>query len=80
MKNYAKVMIETKGLSSLQESISIGKQVMERKLAAYQKKQHNLNRLKEWIPKLLSCRLIKENSVTTKNGWNGIILQMLQIY
>jgi len=38
MKNYAKVMIEKKGLSSLQESISIGKQVMERKLAAYQKK------------------------------------------
>ncbi|MBC8434299.1 MAG: hypothetical protein H8D96_20515 [Desulfobacterales bacterium] len=38
MKNYAKVMIETKGLSSLQESINIGKQVMERKLAAYQKK------------------------------------------
>ena len=38
MKNYAKVMIEKKGLPSLQESINIGKQVMERKLAAYQKK------------------------------------------
>jgi len=38
MKNYAKVMIEKRGLSSLQESINIGKQVMERKLAAYQKK------------------------------------------
>ena len=38
MKNYAKVMIEKKGLSSLRESINIGKQVMERKLAAYQKK------------------------------------------
>jgi len=38
MKNYAKVMIEKKRLSSLQESINIGKQVMERKLAAYQKK------------------------------------------
>jgi hypothetical protein len=38
MKDYAKVMIDKKGLSSLQESINIGKQVMERKLAAYQKK------------------------------------------
>ena len=38
MKDYAKVMIEKKGLSSLQESINIGKQVMERKLAAYQRK------------------------------------------
>ena len=38
MKNYAKVIIKKRGLSSLQESINIGKQVMERKLAAYQKK------------------------------------------
>ena len=38
MKNYAKLMIEKRGLSSLQESINIGKQVIERKLAAYQKK------------------------------------------
>ena len=38
MKNYAKVLIEKKRLSSLQESISIGKQVIERKLEAYQKK------------------------------------------
>ena len=38
MKEYAKIMIEKKGLSSLQESINIGKQVMERKLVAYQKK------------------------------------------
>ncbi len=38
MKDYAKVVIEKKGFSSLQESIDIGKQVMERKLAAYRKK------------------------------------------
>jgi predicted chitinase len=38
MKDYAKVMIEKKGLSSLQESINIGKQVLERKLAVYKKK------------------------------------------
>ena len=37
-QDYAKVMIEKKGLSSLQESINIGKQVLERKLAAYKKK------------------------------------------
>ncbi|MEA1992490.1 MAG: hypothetical protein U9N58_09915 [Thermodesulfobacteriota bacterium] len=33
MKNYAKVMIKKRGLSSLQESINIGKQVKGRKLA-----------------------------------------------
>ena len=38
MKDYAKVVIEKKGLSSLQESINIGKQVMERKLVAYTRK------------------------------------------
>jgi len=38
MKDYAKIMIEKKGLTSLQETINIGKQVMERKLAVYQKK------------------------------------------
>ena len=38
MENYAKVVIEKKRLPSLQESLSIGKQVMERKLAVYQKK------------------------------------------
>lgn len=38
MKDYTKIIIEKKGLSSLQESINIGKQVMERKLSAYQKK------------------------------------------
>jgi len=38
MKDYVKVMIEKKGLSSLQESINIGKQVLERKLAVYKKK------------------------------------------
>ena len=38
MKDYAKVMIEKKELSSLQESINIGRQVLERKLVAYKKK------------------------------------------
>ena len=38
MADYAKVMVEKNALSSLQESISIGKQVLERKLVAYQNK------------------------------------------
>jgi hypothetical protein len=38
MGDYAKVMVEKNALSSLQESISIGKQVLERKLVAYQNK------------------------------------------
>ena len=38
IQGYAKVLIEKERLSSLQESISIGKQVLERKLAVYKKK------------------------------------------
>jgi hypothetical protein len=38
MADYARVMIDKNALSSLQESISIGKQVLERKLVAYENK------------------------------------------
>lgn len=38
MTDYARVMIEKGAVSSLQESIDIGRQVMKRKLAVYQKK------------------------------------------
>ena len=38
MTDYAKVMIEKGGVSSLQESIDIGRQVMKKKLAVYLKK------------------------------------------
>jgi len=38
MADYAKVTVEKNALSSLQESIDIGKQVLERKLVAYQNK------------------------------------------
>ncbi len=47
MKDYAKVMIEKKGLSSLQESINIGKQVLERKLAVYKKKIEKFEQARE---------------------------------
>ena len=36
--DYAKVIVEREGLSSLQESIGIGRRIMKRKLVAYQKK------------------------------------------
>ncbi len=35
--DYAKVIVEREGLSSLQESIGIGRRIMKRKLVAYQK-------------------------------------------
>ncbi|MDY6862567.1 MAG: hypothetical protein SV062_06205 [Thermodesulfobacteriota bacterium] len=35
MADYAKIMIDRNALSSLQESIDIGKQVLQRKLTAY---------------------------------------------
>jgi len=38
MKDYAKILIEKEALSTVQEIINIGKQVMERKLAVYRKK------------------------------------------
>jgi len=38
MEDYAKVLIEKNGLPSLKDSIIIGKQVIERKLAVYKKK------------------------------------------
>ena len=38
MEDYAKVLIKKDGLPSLKDSITIGKQVIERKLATYKKK------------------------------------------
>jgi hypothetical protein len=38
MEEYARVLIEKNGLPSLKDSINIGKEVMERKLAIYKKK------------------------------------------
>ncbi len=38
MEEYARVLIEKNGLPSLKDSITIGKEVMERKLAIYKKK------------------------------------------
>ena len=38
MEEYATILIEKNSLSSLQESINIGKTVLERKLSVYKKK------------------------------------------
>ena len=38
MPKYAKVLVDQSALLSVQESISIGKQILQRKLAAYQTK------------------------------------------
>jgi hypothetical protein len=38
MEEYARILVEKNGLPSLKDSIAIGKEVMERKLAVYQKK------------------------------------------
>ena len=38
MPKYAKVLVDKNALLSVQESISIGKQILERKLAAYRTK------------------------------------------
>lgn len=38
MEEYARILIEKNGLPSLKDSITIGKQAIERKLAVYQRK------------------------------------------
>ena len=38
MSDYAKVLVDKNALASVQESISIGKQILQRKLTAYRSK------------------------------------------
>ena len=47
MEDYARVLIEKNGLSTLKESITIGKQVIERKLAVYKKKIEKFEEAKD---------------------------------
>ena len=47
MEDYAKVLIEKNGLPSLKDSITIGKQVIERKLAVYKKKIEKFEEAKD---------------------------------
>lgn len=47
MEEYARVLIEKGGLPSLKDSITIGKQVIERKLAAYKKKIQTFEETKD---------------------------------
>ena len=47
MADIAKVTVAKDALSSLQESINIGKEVLQRKLSAYQKKIVELEKAKE---------------------------------
>jgi len=47
MEEYARVLVERNGLPSLKDSIAIGKEVMERKLAVYQKKIKNFEEAKK---------------------------------
>jgi len=45
MQKYAKVLVDKNALLSMQESISIGKQILERKLAAYRTKVAKFEKL-----------------------------------
>jgi len=47
MPDFAKVTVAKDALSSLQESINIGKEVLQRKLSAYQKKIGRFEKAKE---------------------------------
>jgi hypothetical protein len=47
MTDLAKVTVAKDALSSLQESISIGKEVLQRKLSVYQKKIAELEKAKD---------------------------------
>lgn len=45
MSKYAKVLVDKNALLSVQESISIGKQILQRKLAAYRTKVAKFEKL-----------------------------------
>jgi hypothetical protein len=45
MPKYAKVLVDKNALLSVQESINIGKQILQRKLAAYQAKVAKFEKL-----------------------------------
>ncbi len=59
MTDIAKVTVAKDALSSLQESINIGKEVLQRKLSAYQKKIVEFEKAKEGVRLILRLQFGK---------------------
>lgn len=68
MPKYAKVLVEKKALLSVQESISIGKQIFQRKLAAYRSKIAKLEELNNMDTETFS-NLFNKGELGDKKEW-----------
>lgn len=68
MPKYAKVMIDKNALLTMQESISIGKQILQRKLAAYRKKVSMFEELNK-MDTVTFSNLFNKGELGDKKEW-----------
>lgn len=68
MPNYAKVLVDKNALVSVQESISIGKEILQRKLAAYKTKVAKLEELNNMDTETFS-NLFNKGELGDKKEW-----------
>lgn len=68
MRKYAKVLVDKNALLSVQESISIGKQVLQRKLAVYRAKVAQFEELNTMDTVIFST-LFNKGELGDKKEW-----------
>jgi len=68
MSKFAKVLVDKSALMSLQESITIGKQVLQRKLTAYQTKVANFEKLNN-MDTATFTKLFNKGELGDKKEW-----------
>lgn len=68
MSKYAKVLVDKNALLSVQESITIGKNILQRKLAAYQKKIARFEKLNN-MDTVTFSKLFNKGEIGDKKEW-----------
>ncbi len=68
MSKYAKVLVDKNALVSLQESVNIGKQVLQRKLTAYQTKVAKFEKLSN-MDTATFTKLFNKGALADKKEW-----------
>jgi len=68
MQKYAKVLVDKNALLSVQESISIGKQILQRKLAAYRTKVARFEELNN-MDTVTFSNLFNKGELGDKKEW-----------
>ncbi len=68
MPKYAKVLVDKNALLSVQESISIGKQILQRKLAAYRTKVAKFEELNN-MDTVTFSNLFNKGELGDKKEW-----------